>query len=268
MRPALCLAAVVAFLAAACGSPTPTTSSTTAVVDACAASDVPDVGASKPQFGEPCVPAIGCDADLVCQDSEFAAFPWCTRACSKAGTHCDEDLLGGRKGFCVEMPAGWRGPSGAFCAPECFKSADCKALAPWEACEKPEYKAKTLYNDLPVLICASPSSHGAPWVDPATCLYEAQYPDNVKYGEAKAWAKAYCQVLDTCKLRGKCTSPQCCMWHAFRYLTPGGKPDNARIAALKCWDKSFTANKDTPGICTSWQLDCAQFLVDGKLPVQ
>jgi hypothetical protein len=58
------------------------------------------------------------------------------------------------------------------------------------------------------------------------------------------------------------------MWRAFQYLTPGGKPDNARIAALKCWDKSFTANKDTPGICTSWQLDCAQFLVDGKLPVQ
>ena len=255
-------------LLAGCGGDDakPTADATTAV-DACAAKDVTDAGGSKPGFGEPCVPAIGCAADLVCQDGEFAAFPWCTRACSKAGTHCDEDLLGGRKGFCVEMPAGWRGPSGAFCAPECFKSSDCKALAPWEACEKPEYKAKTLYNDLNVLICASPSAHGAPWVDPATCLYEAQYPDNVKYGEAKAWAKAYCQVLDVCKLRDKCESHQCCMWHAFQYLTPGGKPDNARIAALKCWDKSFTANKDTPAICSSWQLDCAQFLVDGQLPV-
>lgn len=249
----------------ACGTSPPAASSTsTTVADACGPQAGDAVG-KAPGFGERCDPAIGCDKGLTCQDSEFSTHPWCTRACSKVQDHCDA-VAGEPQGFCVQMPSGWRGPTEPFCVPECGTKAACKTIsADWETCGKLVYKNGPVpgYSTL-ASVCLAPSAHGAPFVDPQTCAFEGLF-DGSKFDEAKVAAKDYCLFLGTCQLRSSCTSPQCCAWHAFQYLTPDGKDGsvrNDRIAQLKCYPQSYKANEATPRICSAWQDDCT------PLPVQ
>jgi hypothetical protein len=274
MRNALLL---VCCLLAACAEPV----AAPAVVmdaggaaDTCksAAPDVADAGGKKPGFGERCDPAVGCISGLDCQDSEFAAHPWCTRPCPEADVNkaCDDDSsLGGRPGWCIQMPPDWRGPKAPFCAVKCLNAvgdSECTKLSEdWEGCEKPNYKAKDLpgTSDKQTKICSSSSQHGLPYVDPAKCDWDGKFMD-LKYNDAKAAGKAYCLFLKNCQLREACESDACCTWHAFQYVTQFGTdaPEhNSRIADFKCYTQAFNSAKDTPLVCSKWQEDCKPLVV-------
>ncbi len=256
-----------------CGNPAavPVVRADAGSQDTCGSASDTGAGAA-PGFGERCDPQVGCAMGLTCQsseDSEFAPFSWCTRACNDFNHHCDEADLGGRKGLCIQMPEDWRGPKTPFCAPECGTKGDCKGLeAGWETCGEPKYKGVPLPGASSLShICQAPSSHGAVHVDPVTCAWEGSFTDNNKFGEAKAVAKKYCDMLNTCKLRSACTTPACCTWHAFQYLIPKGPSeavDNKRIAELKCYPQSVASHLGSPSVCTAWleSDDC------GELPVK
>jgi hypothetical protein len=249
---------LVCFLTACGSAPTPASTATTIVPDACGAQASDTVG-KNPGFGERCDPSIGCATGLTCQDSEFSTHPWCTKACTELWQHCDPEA-NGAKGFCVQMPTGWRGPSGLFCVPECLNKGECTAANPdWEICKPLEYKKEAIPGKATgAYVCQTPSSQGAPFVDSTTCDFESQF-DGPKFNEAKVAAKNYCLMLATCQLRSSCTSSACCVWHAFQYLTPDGKDGsvrNDRIADLKCYPQSYDSFQGTPQVCTAWQDQC------------
>ncbi|MFZ4578576.1 MAG: hypothetical protein ACOYOB_09310 [Myxococcota bacterium] len=233
-------------------------------VSACdsATSDTGATAVAKAGFGERCDDDAGCSTGLTCQKSEYNTFSWCTRPCDNPGDYCSGDGLGGGKGFCVQMTAGWRGPAEAFCAPYCSKLADCKGLdAQWEACSKPDYKGTPLYPALPVLVCQSPSAHGQLVVDPATCDWESHYT-KTPFLEVKNECKLFCQFLTTCKLQPSTIKPECCSWQCFRWVTPNDQVDYQRLSGshgVKCFTKSFTSHSETGNVCTAWQDidDCA-----------
>lgn len=249
------------LLVLGCGAPAavPVVRADAGSQDTCGAVSGAGAGAAA-RFGERCDPKLGCAKGLTCQrneDSEFAPFSWCTKACDEVAKPCDEADLGGREGFCVQMPKDWRGPKAPFCAPKCGNPAACKSLdAGWETCDYLEYKGDPVpgYANL-TSVCQAPSSHGAVHVDPLTCDWEGSFPDHNKFGEAKAVAKQYCQMLNTCQLRSACTTPACCTWRAFQYLIPQGPSqavDNKRIAELKCYPQSLASHQGSPDVCTAW----------------
>lgn len=216
----------------------------------------------KPTFGQRCDVAVGCATGLTCQDSEFAPFPWCTAPCptDKVKAYCDDPALGTLPGFCIQMPAGWRGPAEPFCAPTCAKLADCQGLdGKWEACGKPVYKQIELTSGEPTKVCQNPSSHGQIHVDPKTCDWEAKVTDP-KFTEAKQVCKAWCDFMILCKLwdpKGSTTAKECCGWACFQYVTPGGVVDNQRLSSeLKCFVKSHSANAGTDRVCSGPIEDC------------
>jgi len=215
-----------------------------------------DAAVTAAGFGETCSDTAGCLAGLTCMRSEYAALGWCTRTCANvaATTGCEEAELAGGQGFCVEMPSGWNGPQAAFCAPICNKVADCPGTG-WETCSKPAYKNTLLYNELPTRTCQSPSFHGQIVVDPVTCDWESKITDP-QMGAPKGECKAFCQFVAQCQLAPKSQTANCCAWKCFQHLTPSGKLDNGRLAALKCFTKTFTAFQSTPQVCTAYKEQC------------
>jgi hypothetical protein len=213
-------------------------------------------------FGQHCGKDTACGPGLECQDSEFAPFPWCVRPCPAARVkdHCDP--VGGEpQGLCVQMPAGWRGPSAPFCVPECANLAACTARAPgWEVCSKPEYKKKVLYPELPTKVCQAPSAHGQIYVDPVTCEWEAKVTEP-SLQSAKNLCKAFCGFKKDCQLKPAEQSDNCCSWACFQWQTPGGNVAAEREAKLKCFVKSYSANTGNPNVCSAWKDDC------GELPI-
>ena len=230
---------------------------------ACASSPASSGGdakaGAKAEFGARCGANADCATGLLCLDSDYSPFKWCTRFCSMdiVADHCDQAELGGAKGFCIQMPAGARGPGKPFCAPECGKLAECTSLEKtWETCEKPAYKKIALYPGLNQNVCMAASANGQPVVDPLTCDWKAKVTDP-KFDQVKGDCAAYCQFKTTCKLFDPNTeNADCCTWHCFLHLTPGSVVDNAAVSCIKCYNKAFNAFQGTGEVCTGWQSQC------------
>jgi len=251
---------------AACASPP-----AAVVVDTDASNaDVPP----KAGFGRACTLASGCAAGLKCMQSEYAPFGWCTRDCAtteKAADYCVGPELGGNKAFCVQMPTketgakqDWLGQKAPFCAPICDNTGDCHALdAQWEKCEKPTYKQAVLpgYNALPTKVCDAPSSYGQIIVDPITCQWKDKVKDMAPTTQpAVGICDNYCTFLTTCQFFDpKQIQPNCCTWHCFQSLTPGGLIDNAKVSAIKCFNNAYN-NSVNSGVdpCGSQTLHVSQ----------
>ncbi len=210
--------------------------------------------AALPGFGHACV-AGACAAGLTCQDSEYAPFAWCTLPCTDVKAPCDSALLGGHAGMCIQMPSGWRGPAGGFCAPTCGNSSQCTPLdSRWETCDVPAYKKQALYGDVGK-VCQAPSANGQIVVDPQTCQWQDLITDP-GVQDLKGVCAAFCTFLTACQIKAPSQSADCCTWQCFQHLTPGGTRDLARVNATKCYLDSFDANAQNPNVCTAFIGDC------------
>lgn len=232
----------------ACASSTPTATPSTKPV-------------AKAPFGARCSANADCESGLFCLDSDYSPFHWCTRFCpeSTPGDHCGPESLGATPGFCIQMPAGWRGPSQPFCAPECGKLASCTDLdASWESCEKAAYKNIVLYTDRPTHVCMADSANGQPVVDPLTCDWESKVSDP-DLEPVKGYCKAYCAYKTTCQLFDpKKENANCCTWHCFTHLTPGHVIDNQAVSAIKCYNQAFGVSyQNTNKVCSGPVDDCS-----------
>lgn len=224
----------------------------------------PDAAAdtgSLPGFGTRCDPATGCQKGLTCLDSDYSVKPFCALPCAAADVknYCKDPVLGGRTGFCVQMPKDFQGPANPWCFPMCDNLAQCQTYdAQWELCAKATYKELPLVTDLPTKVCQSPSAHGQIRVDPVLCDWQDKAASDPKYGEAKQQCVALCKgLLKSCQLWPKGKTEDCCGWACFQWVTPGGKIDNSRLSGpIKCLVKAYQAFQDTPQICTGWQDQC------------
>ncbi len=255
------------FTVGSCGAQAVTPKA--ASVDACPGDTSHDDAGNcvRPSFGQTCDESVGCADGLTCQKSDFALKPWCTKTCTDINNHCDTSGLNGLTGLCIQMPAGWVGPSEPFCAVECTKSIECTAISPdWQGCQKATYKGVALNNALPTKVCQSPGAETAFHVDPSTCDWQGQVTDP-KYQEAKGLTAGYCQFLKACQLLAKDETDACCGWHAFSFMAPSGVVDAAAIAKIKCYIKSFTANQSTSKVCSGWN-DPSDGTYCGAIPVQ
>lgn len=216
--------------------------------------------ATLPGFGAAC-PSGVCATGLVCQDSEYAPFPWCTLPCVDVKAPCDKALLGGRNGLCIQMPDGWRGPAAPFCAPTCGNSSQCTPLASgWETCALPAYKQKPLYGDVGK-VCQAPSANGQIHVDATTCDWQALITDP-KVQDLKGLCASFCSFLTACQFKAAGQISDCCTWQCFQHLTPGGVRDLGRVNDLKCYIQSFDANQQSPAVCTAFVDDCGALCKD------
>ncbi len=212
---------------------------------------------TKPSFGEPCDAQGQCAPELTCLVGDWAPRPWCGQTCDNVSDYCDAASTDGVATLCIELPEDYQGQTRRFCAPICDNVNQCSAISSdWDKCGQPQWKNKTLYNDLPTRVCMSPDSHGQVLVDPVACDWQDKV-DTTKFISVIQVCKAYCTFLKTCQYWDSSRENlDCCRWRCIQEMTPGGAIDDAVEDQKKCFINAFTNAQGTPKVCTLHEQQC------------
>ena len=203
--------------------------------------------------GQPCSDDCECLGSM-CVLTEYAPFRFCTKSCGSVepGAPCEPDEgLELYNSMCVQFPADFRVMPSKFCAPLCSEDLDCAKLgAPWESCEKPQWKGNPLYPSFPDKVCMSPSAQGHEPVDPDTCEnWEKIYPT---FSTERLTCTEYCNFLFSCKhvQVGGALTPGCCSYQCMQQMIVDGLVDKEFFKYLRCYVDQYQSFSNSGLVCT------------------
>lgn len=203
--------------------------------------------------GQPCNDDCECLGSM-CVLTEYAPFRFCTKSCGTAepGSSCQPDEgLDKFNSVCVQFPSDFLAMPSKFCAPLCSTELDCAKLgAPWENCEKVQWKGNPLYPALPDKVCISPSAQGHDPIDPDTCEnWEKIY---TVWSTERLTCTEYCDFLFSCKhvaMGGTLTKP-CCAYQCMQSMVVDGLVDKEFFKYLRCYVDQYQAFSNSGLVCT------------------